>query len=303
MTALIAIAAVLAVICLLLLIQIIRYKTAMKNIRSELILTRDRSYDRQITVSLFDNDLSDMAVEINRNLYYQKILKLGSERAEKIMRQSISDIAHDLRTPLTVIRGNLQLLANEEKLSQSENEHLRICIENTDTLKSMTDEFFELSVLESDDAHIITQQLDITGVFLQFMADNEAVISQAGLVPEITFPEKSVFINADEQMLRRMLGNLLNNEIKYSKERFFAGLYENGNTCTIFFANDLTSDHQPDPALIFERSYRGDRARKTGSAGLGLYIVKLLAEKQGAAVNAALHNNRLTMNVVFRICE
>ncbi|MGN1090771.1 MAG: sensor histidine kinase, partial [Huintestinicola sp.] len=302
-TALIIAAAVLGVICLLLLIRIIRYKKAMKDIRSELIHTREKDYDRQITISLFDKDLSDMAAEINKNLYFQKNLKLESERAEKLMRQSVSDIAHDLRTPLTVIRGNLQLLENEDKLSEKGVEHLRISMENTDMLKSMTDEFFELSVLESDDARIMTDRLDVTGAFLQFMADSEAVISQSGLVPEITFPEKSIFINADEQMLRRMLGNLLNNEIKYSKGRFFAGLYEEGESCIISFSNEITPDHQPDPQLIFERTYRGDRARKSGSAGLGLYIVKLLAEKQGAAVSADTDENRLTLKIIFKVLK
>lgn len=303
MTALITAAAVLGVICLFLLIHIIRYRKAMKDIRSELIHTREKDYDRQITISLFDKDLSDMAAEINRNLYFQKNLKLESERAEKQMRQSVSDIAHDLRTPLTVIRGNLQFLGNEEKLSEKGAEHLRISMENTDVLKSMTDEFFELSVLESDDARIMTDRLDVTGAFLQFMADSEAVISQSGLIPEITFPEKSIFINADEQMLRRMLGNLLNNEIKYSKERFFAGLYEEGDSCIISFSNEITPDHQPDPQLIFERTYRGDRARKSGSAGLGLYIVKLLAEKQGAAVSADTDENKLTLKIIFKVSK
>lgn len=303
MTALIIAAAVSGIICLLLLIRIIRYKKAMKDIRSELIHTREKDYDRQITISLFDKDLSDMAAEINRNLYFQKNLKLESERAEKLMRQSVSDIAHDLRTPLTVIRGNLQFLENEDKLSEKGAEHLRISMENTDVLKSMTDEFFELSVLESDDARIMTDRLDVTGAFLQFMADSEAVISQSGLVPEITFPEKSIFINGDEQMLRRMLGNLLNNEIKYSKERFFAGLYEEGDSCIISFSNEITPDHQPDPRLIFERTYRGDRARKSGSAGLGLYIVKLLAKKQGADVSADTDENKLTLKIIFKVSK
>ena len=297
----------LIILCVLLLIIIIclavhiaRLKSAMKDIGKELILTRYRSYDRQITIPLFDKSLTDMTSEINRSLYFQKKLKLESERSEETMRRSVSDIAHDIRTPLTVINGNLQLM-EYEGLGEEGREHLRICREKTALLKTMTDEFFELAVLESNDAPAETVPVDITAVFLQFMADNEAVISRSGLVPEITFPEKSIFINADEHMLMRMLGNLLNNVIKYAKGTFSAGLYEKNNKCTIFFSNELRAGNIPDPELIFERSYRGDRARNAGNAGLGLYIVKLLAGKQGAAVGADTDENRLTLKIEYTL--
>lgn len=275
----------------------------MKQIRSELALTHERSYDRLITVSLFDKGLNEMAAEINNNLIFQKHLKLESERAETTMRQSVSDIAHDLRTPLTVIKGNLQLIDTEEKLSVKGSNHLRICREKTDILKAMMDEFFELSVLESNDTQIQIRRLDATNIFLQFFADSEAVISQSGLIPQITFPEKSIFIDADEQMILRILGNLLNNTVKYAVKKFNAGISAEKDKCIIFFSNDLAPEHQPDPELLFERSYRSDRSRKAGSAGLGLYIVKILTQKQGATVSASVIDDQLKIIIEFTISE
>lgn len=299
MTALIVLAAVLGLICLSLAVRLIQMKAAMKDISSELEESRQRSYDRQVRIPLIDRELEGMASEINRNLYFQKLRKLEAEHSEKLMRQSVSDIAHDLRTPLTVIKGNLQLLETEEGISPEGRRHLEICMGRSELLRQMIDDFFELSVLESDDTQAALKRTDITALFLQFIADSEAVIRQAGLEPQIGFPEKSVFIMADEQLLMRMMGNLLNNVVKYAKGSFSAELTERDGKCVIAFSNEVYGDNIPDPHMMFERSYRADRARKSGSAGLGLYIVRLLADRQGAEVRARLSDSRLYLEMEF----
>lgn len=295
--------AILSVLCIYLAVRLSIIRSQMKKIKSELIKTRDNDYDRQITVTLSDRRLTEMAAEINGNLSYQKQLKIEAERAEKTLKQSVSDIAHDLRTPLTVIKGNLQLMESEAKLSGRENEYLRICLEKTDILREMTDNFFEMSVLESSDLSAELKRTDATALFLQFMADNEAVISGAGLVPDIHFPEKSIFINADDRMLLRMLGNLLNNIIKYAHGTFSAEITESGGKCIIRFSNSISAHEMPDTENMFSRTYRGDKARRKSGAGLGLYIVKLLAEKQKAKVFAEAEKGQLSTYISFELIK
>ena len=114
----IIISIVLAIAFIVLAVQLLSLKSEMRKLKTELELTRNKSYNRQLTVSLIDKDFSALATEMNKNLDYQKRLKLESERAERNLKQSVSDIAHDLRTPLTVIKGNLQMLESEEKLTE-----------------------------------------------------------------------------------------------------------------------------------------------------------------------------------------
>lgn len=283
-----------------LIIYIFRLKSQLREVKKELFLTRDKSYNRQLTLSLFDNDLSEMTVELNKNLDYQKKLKLQSEQAERNLKQSVSDIAHDLRTPLTVIKGNLQMLEAEERLSERGKAHLDICKEKSDAMKTMADNFFELSVLESDNSPVQTERISAVNVLMQLLADNEAVIRGHNLTPEISFPEKSIFILADEILLTRMLSNLLNNILKYAKNSFSLGLEElEKEKCAIVFSNKIDESVRLDPERLFDRTYRGDKARRGGGAGLGLYIVKLLAEKQNAQVKARVENDRLIISIIF----
>ncbi len=288
-------------LCVYLFLYLWALKGELRNVKAELGSSRKQSYNRQITVSLFDRDLSNMVVELNDNLDYQKRLKLQAEQAEEQLKKSISDISHDLRTPLTVINGNLQMLYKEE-ISKKGQEYLQICLEKSMDLKMMIDDFFELSVLESDHTPLELKQVDVTGVLMQFLVDNEAVIRANGLTPEINIPEKAVWILANEQMLVRIFGNLLNNVIKYAKDTFLTELVcMEDHRCRITFANALQELSKPNVEQIFERTYRGDQARHESGAGLGLYIVKLLAGRQGAEVQAKQENEMLLLSLFFSI--
>ncbi len=290
------------VACVYLLFYIYRMKREARKIQEELIATRDKSYNRQISIALFDKDLSAMTTEINKSLDYQKQLKLETEAAERSIRQSVSDIAHDLRTPLTVIKGNLQMLQIEESISEKGNSYVQICNQKADEMRTMADDFFQLSLLESDMEEVTLRRIDVTNVLLQFLADHEAVIRAHHLTPDVTFPERSVFILADEQLLIRMFSNLLNNVIKYAQGESFQILLEESaqKECMITFANSIEENDTLKAEALFERTYRGDKARRGAGAGLGLYIVKLLAQKQKAQVKAVKEHNKLALKVIFK---
>ncbi len=296
----IIISVVLAIALIALVIQLLSLKNEMRKLKKELALTRDKQYNRQLTVSLIDKDFSALATEMNKNLDYQKQLKLRSEQAERSLKQSVSDIAHDLRTPLTVIKGNLQMLESEEKLSERGMGYLRVCSEKSEAMKQMADEFFELSVLESDNTEVTLSKVNITNLLMQFIADNEAVIRSCRLTPDVIFPEKTVFAQADEQLLMRMFSNLLNNIVKYAHSEFAIALEAEESKCIITFSNPVNSVNV-DTEHLFDRTYRADKSRQGTSAGLGLYIVKLLAQKQSAEVAATVEHNILKITIVLNI--
>ncbi len=295
--------ALLAVICAALTFRLCMIKKQLRSMREELPLTKEKGYDRLLTVALVDKDVSALAAEINSNLSYQKQLKLTTEQTELAMKRSVSDIAHDLRTPLTVIRGNLQMLEIGEQLTQKGKEQLRISMEKADSMKQMAEDFFELSVLESDGSAVQTERLDLTAALVEFIIANEAVIRCNGIEPEISLPEKSMFVMADEAMLQRMLSNLLNNALKHGHGSFSLSLLEEDAHTVIAFENALRPDSDIDTSRLFERTYRADKARHGSGAGLGLYIVRLLAHKQGAEVSARITGDRLSIRVEFATAD
>lgn len=294
----------LAFLCVGILTRIWRMKRELRKIKEELKETTDKSYNRQVRVDLFDKDLTAMTTQLNKNLDYQKQLKLETEKAEKSIRRSVSDIAHDLRTPLTVMKGNLQMLRMEETLSEKGAQYVEACVQKADEMREMADDFFQLSLLESDLEAVERKRVDMTEALLQFLVAQEAVIRTKGLEPDVVFPQKSIFALADENLLGRMFGNLLNNVLRHAKgDTFQIRLEELDAECVITFSNMVDAPETLNVEALFERTYRGEKARTGNGAGLGLYIVKLLAEKQKGSVKARLQENILEISVIFPLSK
>lgn len=288
-------------LCAFLGFKLLLLKRSMNDIKEQLSRTRETGYNKQLTIPLADKDLSAMAAEINENLSFQSSLKLRSERAERLVRESVSDIAHDLRTPLTVIKGNLQMLESSSSLSDKEKAYIAVCKEKSDLLRSMADDFFELSLLESDRTPPALKKVSIINLLMEFLAENEAVIRFHSLTPDIKFPDRTVFIYADKALLMRMFSNLLNNVLKYARDSFGIEVKAEEARLDIVFSNHIGSEADFDPSRLFDRTYRGDKARGGQGAGLGLYIVKLLCEKQGGKAEAFIRENRFFIKLSFDI--
>ncbi len=284
------------VLCSVLFIMLFMIKANIKEITRELKKTREADYDRQLRVILNDRDMEELAKELNLNLDHQKELKLKEESAKKQLEQSVADIAHDLRTPLTVVKGNLQMLASE-KLSEEGRQYLEVSSRKAETLKNMVDEFFEMSVLESDTQPVKLKQTDIVAFMAQFIIDHETLIRDKGLTPDIDLPEKSVFIEANEELMGRVFSNLLANICKYAKESFRISV--SAEERKVILSNRIVSHDEIDIEHIFDRTYRADKARREGSAGLGLYIAKLLMEKQKGNIIADISDGEIHFILSF----
>ena len=291
---------ILSLLVIFLLVKVITMKSSIRNIRRELAKTKEENYNRQIRTTLNDRDVEKLAVEINENLDYQKNLKLESAGSRRQLEKSISDIAHDLRTPLTVVKGNLQMMRNEN-LSDKGREYLDISFKKVDTLKEMVDEFFEMSVLESDQNALELRKIDVPVFLSEFIIENEALIREKNLTPNISLPEKSIYIKADSKSLSRVFSNIFGNIYKYAKGGFDAGVEVADGSCVITIANEVSNPEEIDINRIFDRTYRADKARTAGGAGLGLYIAKLLVEKQKGSIEAKLEADKLKFEITFAI--
>lgn len=291
---------ILGLICLFLFCYLILMKREIRNISKELKANRQESYNKQIRVQLFDRDLTELTKECNYNLDYQTHCKRRAAHQEQSSKQAISDIAHDLRTPLTVVKGNLQLIKREGSLSAKEQQYLEICETKTEELKYMIDEFFELSMLESDHTNVELTSVNITSLLFQVILEHEILIREHKLTPNLDLPEKTIFVQGNSQLLERIFGNILGNIFKYAKEQFTLRLKEDEQHCVIEFSNPSSDIHNIDVVHLFDRTYMADASRQKPGTGLGLYIVKLLAEKQGAEVFAEIRKNELVIVVKLR---
>lgn len=253
------------------------------------------NYDKQITIDLIDNKMNKMVVQINKNLVYQKNIKIEQEKKELEIRQSLANLAHDLRTPITALNGYIQLINDNLDDKKRVNNYTIICDKKMKELAAITNDFFELAIIEGEEKECSLSKINIANFLMDTILEYEGVLNKYKITPNIYLPDKSLWVMANEKMLARIIGNLISNTVKYAKEEFTVRLYEEENNVNMEFSNYVDSDMNFDINQLFNRTYKGNKTRNCSGSGLGLHIVQLLSEKQGAVVNAVLENRILSI--------
>ena len=255
--------------------------------------------EKKISLTLVDARLNGLAAQINENMELQKQLRIDARKSEQRLKDSIAGVSHDLRTPLTAIIGYIQML-ERSGLNGEQQEKATIILKKANGMRELVESFFELSVIESGQSELAEEAVNFTNIVSEAVVDFIPRFEAAELEPDVDLGNKSLYIAGDTTALGRIVQNLLSNALKYTAGRVKVALEERDGEIILTVVNEVRPDTPPDMERIFERFYTGDDCRNSGSAGLGLYIVKLLAEKMQGAVSASLENKMLSVYVVFQ---
>ncbi|MEG1312163.1 MAG: HAMP domain-containing sensor histidine kinase [Romboutsia sp.] len=256
------------------------------------------SKDR-VNITLNDKDIEKLAETINNNIQEQKQIEIDIMNREERLKQNISDIAHDLRTPLSSIRGYMTLLDNCTE--REKKEYINIMERKSEELNILINNFYEVSLFDNSSLKIHTTSIDIIEVIMDIVISNYALIKNNGIEINNKLPEKQVKIYGEEITCKRIIQNLVSNSIKYSTGYITIELDELENEVIFIIKNSISDLKKSDLEHFFERFYTVDKSRSRSGSGLGLYIVKLLVTKIGGEVkNISLEDGILSISIMFK---
>ncbi|GEA31987.1 sensor histidine kinase [Clostridium diolis] len=288
---------ILSIVIILLISYIFHLKLQIKSIGKQLENISEGKTEKKIDVSLLDKDIEYLAGNINKNINLQKQLRIESLRNEQKLKDSIANISHDLRTPLTSIIGYLQLL-EKSKLSEDQREKINIIKRKSEILHNLITSFFEITIIENDRMHINLEKINMNNFLSDAMLQNIMPFKEAGIEPIFDLPNTTIFIEGDKIILQRIVQNLISNILKYGSSYVKISLAKKEHV-ELCFANKIEDPKKIDVNLLFEKFYTADKSRSSGSTGLGLSIVKLLAERINAKALAEIKEDILTLKIVF----
>lgn len=288
---------ILSIVIILLISYIFHLKLQIKSIGKQLENISEGKTEKKIDVSLLDKDIEYLAGNINKNINLQKQLRIESLRNEQKLKDSIANISHDLRTPLTSIIGYLQLL-EKSKLSEDQREKINIIKRKSEILHNLITSFFEITIIENDRMHINLEKINMNNFLSDAMLQNIMPFKEAGIEPIFDLPNTTIFIEGDKIILQRIVQNLISNILKYGSSYVKISLVKKEHV-ELCFANKIEDPKKIDVNLLFEKFYTADKSRSSGSTGLGLSIVKLLAERINAKALAEIKEDILTLKIVF----
>ena len=275
-------------VLLVLIIVILVFSLLMviKTIRS---INRQIKEKRRIRVPLANKDLEELAYQINQKDALHQKLEIQIKQEEEQLKQSISNISHDLRTPLTSMQGYLTLLKESENTEERE-QYIKIIKAKTDYLTSLVQEFYDLSVLENDSTDIILEKIDINRIVTDCLLEKYHELDK--IQPVIHIEKTPVWISGNELICKRIIENLIINAIRYSNGFIEISVDSKG----IFTVKNSThSLKNTDIDQLFNKFYTADQSRTNGSSGLGLYIVKKLLERIDGTIEKTEYDNSVLM--------
>ena len=281
----------LAALCLLAYLLVLRH--SLREAAEELDEKLRTDTNTLISISSGDRAMQSLVTHINRQLQAlrRERLRLHSGNAE--LTAAVTNVSHDLRTPLTAICGYLDLLEQEPQTAAAAR-YLAVIRERTDAMRALTEELFRYSVLTATADELHTEPVCLNDVLEQSLAGVYGALSARGITPSVQLPEEKVIRPLDAAALRRVFDNILSNAAKYSDGDLAVVLAPDGK---VTFSNRASALSRVEAALLFDRFYTVDSAR--GSTGLGLSIAKLLTEKLHGTISADYENETLRICIAF----
>ena len=244
-------------------------------------------------LSTRDRHVRRLASELNGQLKLLRAQRRKYQSGDRELKEAVTNISHDLRTPLTAICGYLDLLEGEEKSEEAER-YLTLIRGRTDHLRSLTEEFFRTSAVLAAGESCNFEPVSLNREVEEALAAWYGAFSARGIAPEVKLPEEPVIRRLDREALGRILSNILSNAAKYSSGDLRVTLAGDG---TLTFSNAAPALTPVLAQRLFDRYFTVETGRDGG--GLGLSIARQLAEQMGGWADAQYQNGVLTVLVRF----
>lgn len=287
----------LVIVILALLLKLYLMKKSAREIKTAFMEKTEQNTNTLIHISSHDTDMKALATAINAQLQVFHQSRQKFEHGDLELKEAITNISHDLRTPLTAIYGYLKLLQKED-FSETGQNYLAAIEDRTRALKQLTEELFHYTIAASETEELPLEKLSLNGVLENSISSYYAVLKQRGITPQISLPEAKVERILNENALSRIFGNIISNAVKYSDGDLTIALTEEG---TISCSNHAAGLTEVQVGRLFDRFYTVTNARK--STGLGLSIAKLLTERMGGTITALYWKDVLEICVSFPLPE
>ncbi len=285
----------LIVLCLsiFLVLKIIIMKNEIKNIGKSISSIINADTNNLITISSNDSNLVKLANVLNKSLKELRQLELEYKNGNQELKSSITNISHDLRTPLTAIRGYLDLMDNNN-LTEKQLKYLKIIDGKVNDLTELTEQLFDFSKSIDIQNEIKKENICINDILEDSIVSFYSLFKEHTINPNIDICKDKVIRLLNENMLKRIFENIISNAIKYSDGDFKVKMFDDG---TIEFSNKTNKLDQVNLEKIFDRYYTVRNAKK--SNGIGLSIAKQLIDLNNGKIEAKYKNNRLIIRVKF----
>ncbi|MED3881311.1 HAMP domain-containing sensor histidine kinase [Priestia megaterium] len=245
--------------------------------------------------------LTQAAIDINHIQQQIQTSQHVQVKSERLKTELITNVSHDLRTPLTSIMTYTALLKSQDLTSDEQHAYVEIIDRKSKRLQTLIDDLFEVSKMASGNVELHKDTIDINQLLHQALAEYDEAIKDSTLQFRIQSIQKPIFATVDGQKLWRVFDNLIENTLKYSLEqtRVYISVQEINEQVKLTFKNVSKYELNEQADELFERFKRGDASRQTDGSGLGLAIAKSIIDLHGGELNIEIDGDLFKVTITL----
>lgn len=262
-------------------------------------INEENSHEK-LKVALINKKLERLSNAINKTIEIKIKSEADKVKSEDKLRQAIADMSHDLRTPLTAIKGYIKFLKTEDLDDTEREQYIKIIEKRAVTLEVLLNDFYSLSLIDSRDFKLSIEKVDISRAVQEIMFSRYIDFQNKGIEPEININDDIVYIAADKNALERIVDNLITNAIKYAENNIKVTLSTHESSVFLTVENNSNLE-DCNINNIFDRFYMADKTRSGQGTGLGLSITKELVDKMNGKITAKIINDVISICVEFKM--
>jgi signal transduction histidine kinase len=265
-------------------------KNELRQINKTLDLIKNEDTNTKLTTQTFNQDVCELCNNINGILDENRRVKVECERSNTEFKRAITNISHDMRTPLTSAIGYLQMLQGENVPAEKQAEYINIVESRLQSLSVLMNALFDFAqIIEGSKEELVPIKLNLCNVLRETMAEFYGELESRDFTVELDIPDEPVFVMCDESAIKRVLANLLKNVCVHGQDFLRVVLRDDA----IEIANKTCGE--VDTERIFERFYTADASRTGKNTGLGLAIARELTERMGGEISARVEGEMLVV--------
>ncbi len=289
----------LALLAAILLLRLICYRKQINHIKEQLSFLEAEESNFLLTSAYPVGKTEELINALNRVIEKYRQNQRRLSKANRSYRESITSISHDIRTPLTSVKGYVQMQKRADVPQEKKAEYLRIVERRLEELGDILNQLFEYARLEAGEFQLDLQRINVGNSFAEIISMFYEDFSVRGIEPQVEVCREAMFIQADNHAFSRILENLIKNALVHGKGDYRFTLTSDEGYAVIAIANETEQIEEKDLQQIFERFYTTDLSRSRRTTGLGLAIAKEFTEQMGGSIEAFLQEGCFRVEVRF----
>ncbi|WP_216651706.1 sensor histidine kinase KdpD [Paenibacillus sp. NEAU-GSW1] len=266
--------------------------------RQQIDFMHERDTQAELRIAPIDSNLAALSHSINRLLKKYRTTGREIETNDALLRETITSLSHDLRTPLATANGYIQLLL-EEQLSARQREYAEISGERIAAVKNLLNQLFEFARIEANELTLHKEQVNVNNVLRDALASYYSDFENRHCTPQIDIADQASMIWGDKDALARIFSNVIYNALIHGDGNYMISCINTEQQCCVTVSNRSSTIDAADIPRLFDRFYTTDRSRTKKTTGLGLAIVKKLVESMEGTISAHLKEQQFEIHICF----